>query len=351
MRPTARIVASMSSSPPDPSAEPRAADDPALHPAPAGFTLSRATHGDLGDVTELYRRAELDLSGEVTIRPEDIRYRWLDGGLDDTLLIRDDTGDLVAYAEFHEDTDPWTDELDLYLDARVHPDRTGEGLATFILTRAEERARLAARRRGDDHAILRTTVVDLDARALAWHERRGFRFVRHFLQMRLDLTAAPPAPVWPEDVTLAAVDRAGLRAVWQTHQAAFADVPTHLPLTYEEFVDQRIDRDPDHDLSLWWAAMAGDVVVGVLVGRATTPEGAESGYIRDLAVLPGWRRSGVGMALLRTALTAFWERGLTGVALEVDDVSLDGATALYEAAGMQIVRRRDVVELDVHVQP
>lgn len=311
--------------------------------------LSRATNDDLDDVTDLYRRAELDLAGEVTIRPEDIRYRWLDGGLDDTLLVRDRAGDLVAYAEFHEDTDPWTDELDLYLDARVHPDRTGEGLATFLLARAEDRARLAAARRGDDHAVLRTTVVDLDERALAWHGRRGFHFVRHFLQMRLDLTAAPPAPVWPDGVVPQAVDADDLRAVWETHQKAFADVPTHLPLTYDEFVDQRIDRDPGHDLSLWCAAMSGQDVVGVLAARATTPEGAESGYVRDLAVLPEWRRTGVGMALLRTALTAFWERGLTGVALEVDDVSLDGATALYEAAGMQIVRRRDVVELDVDV--
>jgi ribosomal protein S18 acetylase RimI-like enzyme len=50
------------------------------------------------------------------------------------------------------------------------------------------------------------------------------------------------------------------------------------------------------------------------------------------------------MALLRAAFAAFRERGLTGVALEVDDVSMDGAVGLYRRAGMRIVRRTDVLE-------
>jgi ribosomal protein S18 acetylase RimI-like enzyme len=50
------------------------------------------------------------------------------------------------------------------------------------------------------------------------------------------------------------------------------------------------------------------------------------------------------MALLRTAFAAFRDRGLTGVALEVDDVTVDGAVELYRRAGMRIVHRTDILE-------
>ncbi len=81
------------------------------------------------------------------------------------------------------------------------------------------------------------------------------------------------------------------------------------------------------------------------MARPRTPEAAEVGDVRDLGVIPAWRRRGIAMALLRTALQAFWQRGLTGAALEVDDVSLQGAVSLYRAAGMQVVARTDVMEL------
>jgi ribosomal protein S18 acetylase RimI-like enzyme len=67
--------------------------------------------------------------------------------------------------------------------------------------------------------------------------------------------------------------------------------------------------------------------------------------------VPAWRGRGIGMALLRAAFAAFRTRGLTGVALEVDDVSMDGAVALYRRAGMRIVRRTDVLEQLLLVAP
>lgn len=321
--------------------------DPALRPAPAGTHLARATWDDLDDVAALYRRCERDQVGTATVRPEDIRFRWLgEGGPgDDTLMVRDPDGPLVAYAEFHEDTDPWTDHLDLYVEGRVDPGHRGRGLATFLLDRAEDRARRAVARTAAEGAVLRTTVVDGDDAGLAWHRRRGFVPVRHFLQMRLDLDAPPPPPAWPDGVTWQAVTREDLPRVWDVHQRAFADLPTSLPQPFPEWREERVDRDPAFDPSLWFLALAGDDAVGVCLARGATPEAAEVGDVRDLGVVPAWRRRGVAMALLRTALAAFRVRGLTGAALEVDDVTLDGAVALYRAAGMQVSRRTDVLEL------
>lgn len=323
--------------------DPSAAD---LHPAPAGLPARRATWDDLDRVTELYRRSERDRIGAPSTRPEDVRYRWLEQGGPgtDTLLVEDE-GQLVAYAEFHDDTDPFSDQLDLYVEGRVDPHHTGRGLATFLLQRAEDRARRAIAHAGEASAVLRTTVVGGDAAALAWHRRRGFVPVRHFLRMRLDLREPPPAPRWPAGVSVRAVGRDELSLVWSVHRRAFADLATSVPLDFAAWREHRIERDPAFDLSLWFLAVADDEPIGVCLSRPSTPEAAEIGDVRDLGVVPAWRRRGVAMALLRTALQAFWQRGLTGAALEVDDVTLQGAVSLYRAAGMQVVARTDVMEL------
>ncbi len=284
--------------------------------------------------------------GAPTTRPEDVRYRWLEQGGPgrDTLLV-EDAGRLVAYAEFHEDTDPFSDQLDLYVEGRVDPAHLGRGLATFLLQRGRDRARRAADRTGETSPVLRTAVVGDDAAALAWHRRRGFVPVRHFLQMRLDLREPPAAPLWPTGVRVRAVHHDELPLVWSVHQRAFADLATSEPQDFPVWREQRVQRDPAFDLSLWFLAVARDEPVGVCLARPRTPEAAEVGDVRDLGVVPSWRRHGIAMALLRTALQAFWQRGLTGAALEVDDVTLQGAVSLYRAAGMQVIARTDVMEL------
>jgi mycothiol synthase len=333
------------STPPAPDGStPPAPDGSTLPAPPAGVALTRATWEDLASIAALYERCEQDRIGQATTRSEDIRARWLEmGGPDrDTLLVTNPTtGDLLAYAEFH--VDPWDDELDLFVEGRVDPTALGRGLATFLLDRAVHRARAAAR----DHdlpAVVRVTVVDGDDQARAWHERRGFRPVRHFLRMRLDLDAAPPPPSWPADVHVRAATRDDLRDTWTAHQDAFADLPTAWPSSFDDWCAARRVGE-DSDLDLWLLAVAGDAIVGVCLCRAGTPEAPETGHIIDLGVIPGYRRQGIAMALLRTALARFRERGLTGAALEVDDVTLEGAVALYQAAGLRVVRRTDVMEM------
>jgi mycothiol synthase len=340
-------------------------DDPApatATPPPDGFTLRYATWDDLHDVAGLFAACSINRVGSVTVRSGDLRVRWLAlGGPQDVLLIErpDAFPPLVAALEFQADVNPWTDELDLHVEGRVHPAWEGHGLATFMLDHAEERARAAAESAGRDTAVLRTTVVDGDERARGFFSGRGFVPVRHLLELRLDLHAAPPRPTWPDGVTCRPfVPGQDERAAWTAHQEAFSDAPEHLPIGFEDWIEDRIRRDPAFDPSLVLLAEArpgsgvGDgaeelaepTVVGLAVCRAGAEGAPEDGWIRDLGVVPAWRDRGVGMALLRAAFAAFRARGLTGVALEVDDVSMDGAVALYRRAGMRIVRRTDVLE-------
>jgi mycothiol synthase len=336
----------------DPVAARGAADAGAAEvDVPPGFTLRRPGWDDLDAVTELYDAASRARLGTVTLRSEDLRMRWLAmEDLDDALLVdHEDAAGPVAYAAFEADLDPWGGELDLHVDGTVHPGWTGRGLGGFLLARAEARARLAGAANGLDRVLLRTSLIDGDDRARSWLAARGFDAVRHLLELRLDLHAPPPAPTWPAGVTCRTFREGDEDALWRAHQASFADVATHLPIERDDLLDDRLRRDPAADPELILLAEHGREVVGFAICRSGTEVAAEDGWVRDLGVVPSWRRRGVGMALLRTAFAAFRARALTGVALEVDDVTLQGAVALYRRAGMRIVRRTDVLERHLDV--
>ena len=320
-------------------------------PPPAGITVRRAGWDDLDAVVALYNACSLDRIGEAIWRRDDIHHRWLEPDRFEDTLVAERDGELVGYAEFSADVDPWTGELDLYLDARVHPSATGLGIGTFFLRRSVGRALAAAEDVPGEHRVaLRTSLPDADERGRALFQRTGFRPVRHFLDMRLDLDDPPPPPEVRSSVRIRRfVLGEDDEAVWRAYEAGFADHWAHEPQSFDDWRYIAIEHEEHVDPTLWFLAesVADGELVGVCLTRAGMPDDPEMGYIRDLAVVPEWRRRGVATRLLRTAFAEFSARGLRRVGLEVDDVTLDGAARLYERAGMRIARRTDVYELEL----
>ena len=318
--------------------------EPPAPAIPAGHTVRAATWDDLPAVARLFQRAEADRQGTISFRQRDLRLRWLGrNGFDDTLVVEDEDGDLAAFAEFTVDTDMFLHGVDVWIDARVDPAHLNRGLATFLHEQGVQRARREARERGLDAVMLRTSVTAGDTPAERFLAGRGFEAAHHYVAMRLDLDEPPPRPVWPDPVAIREATPRDLAAIHQTHQVAFDDHVASMPMGLTDWVESRTGGDPP-DWPLWLVATVDDEVVGICLGRSGTPEGAEVGYIRDLGVVPAWRRRGVALALLMTAFRRFYARGLTGVALEVDDDTLAGAVELYRRAGMEVARRTDVVE-------
>jgi mycothiol synthase len=316
---------------------------------PEPFVARRPCWEDVGAVAALHAAAERARTGRATTRTEDVRVRWLMlDALEDVVLVEEPGADplLVGIGEYTTELDLLDEATVVHVEGQVHPAATGRGIATYLLDIADRRARRAALNEGAETAIVRTTVVDGDDRARGWFAARGFVAVRHLLTMRLALTGPPPAARWPEGVTRRRFrpGRDEPRA-WAAHEAAFADVPTHLPLELDEWVEDRILRDPAYDPSLTCLAVDADgEVVGIALTRAGVEGAPEEGWIRDLGVVPAWRGRGLGMALLLDALGTFHARGLTGAALDVDDVTIGAAVRLYGRAGLEVVNRTDVVE-------
>jgi ribosomal protein S18 acetylase RimI-like enzyme len=66
-----------------------------------------------------------------------------------------------------------------------------------------------------------------------------------------------------------------------------------------------------------------------------------------LGVRRGWRRRGIGLALLGAAFTEFHRRGIPRAELGVDSENPTGATRLYERAGMHVAHAWETWEKEL----
>ena len=124
------------------------------------------------------------------------------------------------------------------------------------------------------------------------------------------------------------------RAIYRLVETAF-DRPGRRPISFEEWTDLMVNTDA-YDPDLWFLALSGDQLAGVCLGL-TWPS---LGWVRQLAVAEGWRRRGLGTALLRHAFALFKARGYKRAGLAVE-VKNEDASAFYEHVGMCPTRQHD----------
>jgi len=195
------------------------------------------------------------------------------------------------------------------------------------------------------------SVDDRDVRAKELLDLCGYRVVRHFWRMAIDLADDVPRAEWPDGIAVATLDSGvDLRRAYRAGREAFKDHWGHVESSEEEGFERfkhRLENDPDVDASLRFVAVEGDEIVGVCYAspREGTEDGA--GYIELLGIRPGWRKRGVALSLLRHAFTELKSRGGRACALHVDSESLTGATRVYEKAGMHVSELNHAYELEL----
>jgi len=213
----------------------------------------------------------------------------------------DDGGAIVGYATLQDDGEG-TFEADGY----VHRDRFGQGVGATLVGLTERRAAEMLESVALPHVVLQNTVLHSDRAARTLLEGRGYRPVRHFLRMQIDMAEPPPPPGWPGGGEVAAFrPDDDLASVHACIHEAFA----------HEWSFRAESEDPRFDASLWAVAWDGGEVCGVALSTAGQ---FDVGFVNSLAVRRAWRRRGLGLALLRQAFTWFWERGERRVGLGVD---------------------------------
>ena len=96
-----------------------------------------------------------------------------------------------------------------------------------------------------------------------------------------------------------------------------------------------IESELHNSLSLWVVALDGDTVVGYVGSQSVLGEAD----MMNLAVLPQYRRQGIGKDLVNTLISHLQARTVRCLSLEVR-ASNEGAIALYQGLGFCPVGRR-----------
>jgi mycothiol synthase len=234
--------------------------------------------------------------------------------------------------------------------ANVHPAWMGQGIGSHLLHLMEERAREKVAEAPEGTRVGVHQIVKADyAPAVELLKAHGYRTLRYFLRMVIELDGSIPDPVWPEGITARAYQPGDERAVYVAVEEAFSDHWGHVPVPEEEGL-RRIRKRiaaPDFDPALWILAEDAGEIAGFAICRPQMPTDPESGYVDMLGVRRAWRRQGIALAMLHRAFHLFEERGQKRVRLGVDAENLTGATRLYTKAGMRADERERLFEKEL----
>src|SRR5262245_4943812 len=188
----------------------RDVEQEALGP-PHGYTARAPTADDAPGVAELLREAELRDFGQAEADAVELARDWETFDLDrDAVVVCHDDGAAAGYGYFFR-----RGVEQAIIDVYVHPAHTGRGVGTYLVAELEPRS-------GDVDRI-GSGIPASNAAGRTLLEERGYRMVRRFWRMTIELDRHPPAPVWPEGTLPTRYLPRDEHAIWAAVEEAFED--------------------------------------------------------------------------------------------------------------------------------
>ncbi|MDP9477393.1 MAG: GNAT family N-acetyltransferase [Actinomycetota bacterium] len=214
----------------------------------------------------------------------------------------------------------------------VHPDHRGRGVGASLVAWGERwtREHMPLAPEGA-RVVVQHYINAANEGARRLLESLGYAPVRGVYVMETELDEAPPAPHWPDGISVHTfVPGRDERATYEAVEDAFKDLWGRPRNTFESFL-RETERE-SFDPSLWHLARSGDEICGVALCKVLEGQG----WVTVVGVRRQWRKRGLGLALLRHAFSEYHRRGVRKVALSVDAESITGAPRLYGRAGMRV---------------
>ncbi len=207
----------------------------------------------------------------------------------------------------------------------VHPDYRNHGVGSALYDLVEQQARAWAVKTlniegNQRHTLLRDFLT-----------RRGFAFDRYSWEMLLPADHPVAAATLPAGITVRTFVPGQDEALYHsTLNAGFADHFAHSDVSFEQILHWI--NLPSFNPNGVFFAFAGSEPAGICVAIVHT-NAVDEGWIEDLAVLPAYRRHGVGRTLLLTGVN--WLRQhVSTVKLGVEGKN-ERALPLYTSVGFQ----------------
>jgi GNAT superfamily N-acetyltransferase len=286
-----------------------------------GFAVVPAGPGDAAAVTAVVAALESSLYPQTStsFSQDDLEDEWSDLDIDRFTRVVRDGERVVGYGALRDRGELWRAE------GYVHPDAHGRGIGKLLAVELERAVTDGGAQR------IQNSLYEADDAAHDLLESMGYRAVRVFREMRIELAAPPPVPTWPDGLHVAGFDpNSDAVAFHAAQQEAFADHWEYTPRDFESWSKTNLMSDR-FDPALWCVVKAGDEIAAGTICTADTYGG---GFVQILFTRRPWRKQGIGAALLADVFCRLWERGERSVGLGVDSGSSSGAFRLYERAGM-----------------
>jgi mycothiol synthase len=217
----------------------------------------------------------------------------------------------------------------------VSRDAIGRGLGSELIERSETVLR------EEGVARIHQIALAADVPAAELLAARGYRQVRRFWEMTIELGDEPPAaPSLPGGMRIETFEEHDARPFHDALEEAFQDHWEHHARPFEEWWNEKRSA-PDYTPALWFLVRDGDEIAAV---TRNDPNRNGGGWIGALGVRRRWRGRGLARALLLHSFREFHLRGQRRVGLGVDAENPTGATRLYESVGMHVELEQVVCE-------
>jgi mycothiol synthase len=331
---------------------------------PDGYTVRPARMEDLEAAVNLMKAYSLSQIGVEEDSVESLARWWQSPEFQlnsDSIAIFTPQGQMVGYNEFADRGEP---HVRLIGWSCVHPEYTGRGLGKYLLEWSIERARQnVAKAPAGTRVVFHHFAPGKNQAAAALFRAAGLTPIRSSYIMRIDFDTPPQPARLPEGITIRPIhgDEEERSAIYAAHES-FQDHWGFTNPPFEEYYQRMkhyLSNDPHYDPSLWFIALdetiANHVSAANLVGAITgvslcsshMDEDPNLGWVGTLGVRRPWRKRGIGQALLQHSFDELYRRGKNCAGLGVDAGSLTGAVRLYEKAGMHVLRKMDIFELEL----
>jgi len=249
---------------------------------------------------------------------------------ENNLFIAEKAGDIIGYVDV-------TAELKIgrvVLNCLLHPRHWRKGVATKLIERALNRARELKVKR------VHVNIPHDSMKARKLFTKMGFRFIRRFLEMRLDLSEVRVpnmGQIGPryrqmksgEEEKLVQIQNRSFTGTWGFNPNTVDEIAYRigLPNCFPE--DIILACDGDHVIGYCWTR--------TYVGERNVTRGGK-GRIYMLGVDPDYRGKGIGKEVFLAGLSHLKSKGLGMVDLTVESEN-EAARTLYRSAGFKVRTR------------
>jgi mycothiol synthase len=277
----------------------------------------------------------------------DLRSDLSEPGFDrerDLRLWHDSDGRLIAMAQIWMPKTTIGNITKGFLAFQVHPQHRDHHLEFDLIAWGEVRIQAIAQERGTA-ASVSLGCRDYQRDRIQLYEQCGYAYERCFLRMVRSLSDPMPAPQIPENFTLSHQRGVEDAAAWvEAYNESFIDHWNFHPATLEEHLYWLKQSDYQPELDLVAIYQEEDCTNG-LNGKIAAfcfcqihhednqHRGCKEGCIHILGTRLGFRRLGLGRAMLLTAMHKLKAAGMETARLGVDLDNPNQALSLYESVG------------------